>query len=282
MIARYTIEHRIRFEYDAPVRAEVMTLHLCPLRDRIQVVRSFSVRTDPDGPLFEFIDPFGNAAHFLDRARVHEQLEIVARSSAEVGPVPPAPERLAAGGWEELREARNDVDLWPMLHASEYVRPSPALERFIAAHRLAPGDDPLASARELRAKLFRIFEYVPGITTAQSPIESILETGRGVCQDYAHVMATILRKWGIPCRYVSGYLAPVEENVTTGESHAWVEGWFPGVGWLGFDPTNDTEGDERHVRVAVGRDYADVPPTRGVFLGIARSRLETEVVIERW
>ena len=70
--------------------------------------------------------------------------------------------------------------------------------------------------------------------------------------------------------------------MTTGESHAWVEGWFPGVGWLGFDPTNDTEGDERHVRVAVGRDYADVPPTRGVFLGIARSRLETEVVIERW
>ena len=199
-----------------------------------------------------------------------------------MGPVPPAPERLPAGGWEELREARSDVDLWPMLHASEYVRSSPALERFIDAHGLAPGDDPLASARELRARLFRIFEYVPGSTTADSPIEAILETGRGVCQDYAHVMASILRKWGIPCRYVSGYLAPVEENVATGESHAWVEGWFPGVGWLGFDPTNDTEGDERHVRVAVGRDYGDVPPTRGVFHGTVRSRLETEVLIERW
>ena len=282
MIARYAIVHRIRFEYDAPVRSEVMTLHLCPLRDRVQVVRSFSVRTDPDGPLYEFIDPFGNSAQFLDRARSHERLEIVARSSAEVGPVPPAPERLPAGGWEELREARSDVDLWPMLHASEYVRSSPALERFIDAHGLAPGDDPLASARELRARLFRIFEYVPGSTTADSPIETILETGRGVCQDYAHVMASILRKWGIPCRYVSGYLAPVEENVATGESHAWVEGWFPGVGWLGFDPTNDTEGDERHVRVAVGRDYGDVPPTRGVFHGTVRSRLETEVLIERW
>ena len=282
MIARYAIVHRIRFEYDAPVRSEVMTLHLCPLRDRVQVVRSFSVRTDPDGPLYEFIDPFGNSAQFLDRARSHERLEIVARSSAEVGPVPPAPERLPAGGWEELREARSDVDLWPMLHASEYVRSSPALERFIDAHGLAPGDDPLASARELRARLFRIFEYVPGSTTADSPIEAILETGRGVCQDYAHVMASILRKWGIPCRYVSGYLAPVEENVATGESHAWVEGWFPGVGWLGFDPTNDTEGDERHVRVAVGRDYGDVPPTRGVFHGTVRSRLETEVLIERW
>lgn len=282
MIARYVLTHRIRFAYDSPVHSEVTTLHLCPIRDRLQVVHSFSVHTDPDGPLFEFVDPFGNTGHFLNRPGAHEGLEIVARSSAEVGPVPPAPERLPAGGWEELREARNNVDLWPMLHASEYVRSSPALERFIAAHGLAPGDDPLASARELRARLFRIFEYVPGSTTADSPIEAILETGRGVCQDYAHVMASILRKWGIPCRYVSGYLAPVEKDVTAGESHAWVEGWFPGVGWLGFDPTNDTEGDERHVRVAVGRDYADVPPTRGVFHGTARSRLETEVIIERW
>ena len=282
MIARYSIAHRIRFEYDATVRSEVMTLHLSPLRDRVQVVRSFSVRTDPDGPLFEFVDPFGNPWHFLDRARPHDHLVIVSRSSVEVGPVSPAPDRLEAGGWNELRDAGNDVDLWPMLHASEFVRDSPALERFIAAHGLEPGDDPLGSARELRAKLYRIFEYVPGTTTAESPIETILETGRGVCQDYAHVMASILRKWGIPCRYVSGYLAPKTADVTTGESHAWVEGWFPGVGWLGFDPTNDTEGDERHVRVAVGRDYADVPPTRGVFHGSARSRVETGVTIERW
>ena len=281
MIARYAIEHRIRFEYDAPVRSEVMTLHLGPLRDRVQVVRAFSVHTDPDGPLFEFIDPFGNSAHFLDRARVHDRLEIVARSHVEVGPVPPAPERLEAGAWQALHEARGDVDLWPMRHASAFVRSSPALERFLAVHGLEPGEDPLASARELRAKLFRLFEYVPGSTTAESPIETILETGKGVCQDYAHVMASILRRWGIPCRYVSGYLAPSEEQVTTGESHAWVEGWFPGTGWTGFDPTNDTEGDERHVRVAVGRDYADVPPTRGVFQGAARSTIEAEVVIER-
>ena len=273
----------MRFDYGVPVRSEVMTLHLCPVRDRIQVVRGFSVHTEPHGPLFEFTDPFGNTGHFMDRARPHERLEIVARSDVEVGPMPIFPEHSSGRtGWRGLEEARDELELWPMLHPSRFVRSSPALERFIAAHGLAPGDDPLASARELRARLFRIFEYVPGSTTADSPIEAILEIGRGVCQDYAHVMASILRKWGVPCRYVSGYLAPAEENVTTGESHAWVEGWFPGVGWLGFDPTNDTEGDERHVRVAVGRDYADVPPTRGVFHGTARSRLETEVIIERW
>ena len=282
MIARYAISHRIRFDYDAPVHSEVTTLRVCPLRDRTQVVGSFSIHTDPDGSLFEFVDPFGNTGHFLDRAGTHERLEIVARSNVEVGPVPPAPARLDECGWEGLRRAAGEVDLWPMLHASTYVRSSPELERFISTHGLRPGDDPLASTRELCATIHRAFEYVPGSTTAESPIETILETGRGVCQDYAHVMASILRKWGIPCRYVSGYLAPAKPDLTRGESHAWVEGWFPDTGWIGFDPTNDTEGDERHVRVAVGRDYADVPPTRGVFQGAARSRLETEVTIERW
>ena len=114
-----------------------------------------------------------------------------------------------------------------------------------------------------------------------SPIEEILETGRGVCQDYAHVMASIMRGWGVPCRYVSGYLGPEAAGEAAGESHAWVECWFPGVGWTGFDPTNDIEGDERHVRVAVGRDYADVPPSRGVFRGTTGSALGTEVRVER-
>ena len=281
MIARYAIAHTIRFDYDAPVHAQVMTLRMCPVRDRVQVVRDFSIHTEPDGPQFEFTDPFGNTGHFLDRPGVHERLSIVARSRIEVGPVPPAPERLGAGGWEALRRAGEDVDLWPMLHTSRFVHSSPALKRFAAAHGLEPGDDPLADAHRLCTELYRTFEYVPGTTTVESPIENILETGRGVCQDYAHVMASILRTWGIPCRYVSGYLAPPSEDVTIGESHAWVEGWFPGLGWIGFDPTNDTEGDERHVRVAIGRDYADVPPTRGVFLGGAGSTLKTEVVIER-
>ena len=281
MISRYAITHRIRFDYNAPVRFEVTTLRVCPIRDRMQVVGSFSIHTDPDGALFEFVDPFGNTGHFLDRAGAHKRLEIVARSTVEVGPIPAAPNRLGAEAWAGLRCASGDVELWPMLHPSKFVRSSPALERFIAAHELEPGDDPLTSARDLRARLHRTFEYVPGSTNAESPIESILETGQGVCQDYAHVMASVLRTWGIPCRYVSGYLAPREGTVTEGESHAWVEGWFPEVGWVGFDPTNDTEGDERHIRVAVGRDYADVPPSRGVFHGTARSRLEAEVVIER-
>jgi len=279
--ARYRIEHGMRFDYAAPVRASVMTLYVCPVRDRAQAVLAFSVQTDPEAPLFEFSDPFGNVGHFLDCPAPHDRFEVTARSTVEAAAPAPAPDRLEPGAEEALRRAAETPELWPMTRPSRFVRPSPALEKFMAARGVRPGGDPLSSARELCAALHEAFDYVPGHTDADSPIERILETGRGVCQDYAHVMASILREWGIPCRYASGYLGPEEEGAARGESHAWVECWFPGLGWLGFDPTNNTEGDERHVRVAVGRDYADVPPSRGVFLGEAASALETEVAIER-
>ena len=281
MIVTYAIEHRIRFNYPESARDSVMTLYVCPIRDRTQLVREFSILTDPDGSLFDFTDSFGNTGHFLDRSPGHHQFTVTARSTVEVGPVTPTPERLEPGAAEELQHAVDTVELWPMVHASRFVDRTPALKSFTELHDITLGDDPLMSARDLCARLHRVFEYAPGETRADSPIDRILGTGRGVCQDYAHVMAAILRGWGIPCRYVSGYLGPPAEGVANCESHAWVECWFPGLGWIGFDPTNDTEGDERHIRVAVGRDYADVPPTRGVFRGAAGSTLETDVFIER-
>ena len=281
MIASYTVEHAIRFDYETPVGALVMTLYLCPFHDRAQTLCEFSLRTDPDGRLYEFTDPFGNTAHFLDRPRLHTCFEVRSRSHVEVGPLSVAPDRLDPGAAEALHSAVHTPEFWMLAHPSCFVRPSPALDKFVAAHGITLGDDPLVSARELCAKLHDVFEYIPGHTHVDSPIEDILETGQGVCQDYAHVMASIVRGWGVPCRYVSGYLGPETTGEATGESHAWVECWFPGVGWLGFDPTNNTEGDERHVRVAIGRDYADVPPSRGVFRGNVGSSLATEVKMER-
>lgn len=281
MIVTYAIEHNMRFEYAEPARDSVMTLYLCPIRDRAQLLREFSVHIDPDGALFEFVDSFGNTGHFLDRPRNHQRLSVTARSTVEVGPLAATPERLNPGAFETLRAAVKTFELWPMVHASHFVGWTTALETFQARHGLAPDDDPLVSARNLCTRLHRLLEYAPGETRYDSPIDRILETGRGVCQDYAHVMAAILRDWGIPCRYVSGYLGPSAEGVARCESHAWVECWFPGIGWVGFDPTNDAEGDERHIRVAVGRDYADVPPSRGVFRGNSDSELATEVTIER-
>ena len=102
-----------------------------------------------------------------------------------------------------------------------------------------------------------------------------------MCQDYAHVMASIMRTWGVPCRYVSGYLGPDATGSAPAASHAWVECRFPDLGWSGLDPTNNSGDDERHIRVAVGRDYADVPPARGVYKGRAESVLTPEVTVVR-
>lgn len=281
MIARHTIEHTLDFRYSAPVHSSVMTLHLRPLQDRAQVLLEFAVETDPGGQVFAFRGPFNNRGHFLDRPSPHEHLVVRARSTVEVGPARNLPDRLGPRGWSDLREGIRDPELWLMLQASRFARPSPALERFIETHGLAPGDDPLAAAFNVRETLNRTFTHAPGSTAADSPIERILESGRGVCQDYAHVMTSILRLWGIPCRYVSGYLGPDSSQSVSGESHAWVECWFPGLGWVGLDPTNNSGGDERHVRVAVGRDYSDVPPTRGVYRGWAESVLTPTVTITR-
>ena len=126
----------------------------------------------------------------------------------------------------------------------------------------------------MASRLHATFRYELGSTEVDSPIKSILETGRGVCQDYTHVMIAIARSWGIPSRYVSGYLhleGVTGEQALAGVSHSWAEFLLPDLGWIGIDPTNDTLTDHRHVRVAVGRDYADAEPTRGLCSAAAGS-----------
>ena len=281
MITRHAIEHTLDFRYSAPVHSSVMTLYVHPLQDRRQALLDFGIETDPRGPVFAFEGPFNNKGHFLDRPSPHERLVIRARSTVEADPRQDLPDTLGSDGWSRLRRGVCDPELWLMLQPSRFVRPSPALDGFMRTHGLEPGDDPLVSALELSDMLHRTFDYTPGSTAADSPIESILETGCGVCQDYAHVMASIMRIWGVPCRYVSGYLGPDATGSAPAASHAWVECWFPDLGWTGLDPTNNSGDDERHIRVAVGRDYADVPPTRGVYRGWAESVLTPDVTVAR-
>ena len=136
---------------------------------------------------------------------------------------------------------------------------------------------------EAALALYTNIDYEPGSTAVDSPIDTVLDNRRGVCQDYTHVLLAIGRSWGIPCRYVSGYLrldSGDELRTPTGESHAWVEFLYPGSDWIGIDPTNNTMADHRYVRVAVGRDYADVPPTKGIVFGTGGSIIEVQVIVD--
>ena len=136
-------------------------------------------------------------------------------------------------------------------------------------------DDPLMLVQELNQRLFEYFEYVPRHTRVDSPIDEAIVSGKGVCQDFAHTMIALLRHVRIPARYVSGYLYRSREDhdrSTPDATHAWVDVLLPHLGWVGFDPTNNLVAHHRHIRTAVGRDYADVPPTHGIFRGNDRQR----------
>ena len=142
--------------------------------------------------------------------------------------------------------------------------------------------DPLSLLREINAAIYETFDYAPQSTSVDSPIDDALEARKGVCQDFAHIMIALVRELKIPCRYVSGYLFHGREDhdrSAADATHAWVEAFLPELGWIGFDPTNNLLTGERHIRTAVGKDYADVPPTRGVFKGLAQSELSVGVQV---
>ena len=142
--------------------------------------------------------------------------------------------------------------------------------------------DPLTLLREINTRIYTSFEYVQEATRVESTIDHALGIGQGVCQDFTHIMLALGRQMGIPCRYVSGYLfhrVKDPDRAAEDAMHAWMEAWLPGLGWVGFDPTNNTVAAERHIRVAVGRDYADVPPMRGAFKGDGDSELSVAVQV---
>jgi transglutaminase-like putative cysteine protease len=212
-------------------------------------------------------------------------LVIVAESLVEVQPAAQIPSFLAPDAWDELDSMIERGDYWEMLLPSEFATPTPSLDALAEELDVRRRDDPLMVLHQLNEQLFNHFEYVPRSTKADSPIDLALLTHAGVCQDFAHVMITLVRsKLRIPCRYVSGYLFHREENgqkdrSLEGASHAWVEAFVPRLGWTAFDPTNNLIGGDRHIRVAIGRDYADVPPTRGVHKGEAASELSVAVTV---
>ena len=278
---RYELEHITKYRYGVPVRNCAMSLALKPMEDRDQRVSGFRIETAPCGSLFQVVDSFGNARHLFHLYIEHRSLVITTRSTVDVAPCDSTLERLEDQAWETIQGWRNSFHHRVFLEHSSLARPSTTLERFVRGHGIEPMDDPLIALKRLSATLNDRFHYDPGSTTYASTIDHILDSGRGVCQDYAHVMIAISRTWGIPARYVSGYFHDVAAD-GSGEAimttmHAWVECLLPGLGWTAFDPTNATRVDERHVRVAIGRDYRDVSPTHGVLQGGGEIEIDVAV-----
>ena len=281
---RYEVEHASRYRYAGPVHRSVMLLCLKPREDRGQRLLRFEIGTRPPARPSRETDCFGNTRHVLNVHRTHESLDITTRATVEAAPAPSLPDTLGADAWEEIRAFGDSFEGWDFTRPSPLTRSSPALVAFTERHGIEPGRDPLESLLRLSDTLHRRLRYVPGSTSVESSVEHVLDNGRGVCQDYAHVMIAVARSWGVPARYVSGYLHVTGlpgEQAPESATHAWVECRLPELGWVGFDPTNRSLADERHVRIAVGRDYRDVSPIRGVRQGGGEARLEVDVRVRK-
>ena len=276
----YSIRHLTRFRYKTPVSESLMELRMHPRTEGGQRCLSFQLSVDPRTRIYEYRDYLGNMVHHFDVPGQHRELKIVAEALVEIEPAPELPDRLEPSAWDDLDQQAAAGDYWEMLMPSQFAQPTEALLSLIEPLRVRRRDDPLSFLRELNAAIYDWFEYVPKATRVDSPIDHAIEVRKGVCQDFAHIMTALLRHVKIPCRYVSGYVYRRSENhdrSPEGASHAWVEALLPGLGWVGFDPTNNLIAGERHIRTAIGRDYADVPPTKGIFKGKSESQLTVSV-----
>ena len=278
----YSIRHLTKFVYSKAVSESVMEVRMHPRSDSNQRCLTFSLSVSPRCRVFSYRDHLSNNVHHFDIPGQHGQLVIVAESLVEYQPLADIPSFLAPDAWRELDTMVAEGDYWEMLLPSEFACPTPALERLAVELDVRRRDDPMMLLREINDRLYDYFSYSPRTTRVDSPIDEAIESRQGVCQDFAHIMITLVRQLGIPCRYVSGYLYHRQgdrDRSTSDATHAWVEALLPHLGWVGFDPTNALVAAERHIRTALGRDYADVPPTKGIFLGRTESDLYVAVQV---
>jgi transglutaminase-like putative cysteine protease len=277
----YSVRHITNFCYAPAVRESVMEVRMQPRTDFRQRCLSFSLDIEPRANMMVYRDFYGNTVHNFDIPERHQSIEIMAQAIVDVLPMPEL-DPAAIGDWDELDRRVTDTDYWEMMVPSHFATPTPLLEKLAEELDLRRRGNPLDLLRELNSRLYEKFDYAPNTTEVDSPIDDALQSRRGVCQDFAHIMTTLVRQLKIPCRYVSGYLYHEDKSMDrspAGATHAWVEAYLGELGWVGFDPTNNLEGCDRHVRVALGRDYSDVPPTRGVYKGEAESELSVLVTV---
>ncbi|HUB29014.1 MAG TPA: transglutaminase family protein [Terracidiphilus sp.] len=279
----YSIRHLTRFRYSRPISESIMETRMHPRSDSSQHCLTFSLSVSPRCRVFSYRDHLGNNVQHFDIPGDHNQLVVIAESVVEQQPLPDVPRFLAPDAWGALDDLIDSGDYWEMLLPSTYAVETPALINLASELNVIRRDDPLMLVHEINQRLFDYFEYVPRSTRVDSPIDEAIVSGKGVCQDFAHTLIALLRHVRIPARYVSGYLYRSREDhdrSTPDATHAWVDVLMPHLGWVGFDPTNNLIAHHRHIRTAVGRDYADVPPTRGIFRGQSNSELYVAVHVQ--
>lgn len=287
---RFAVSHRTTYGYRLPVAQSYHLLHLKPRASARQTLVHHSLLIEP-APVTStgIIDFFGNAASLLRIEDEHSELVVHARSTVDVV-APPAIDPAATTAWEEVagraRLPTGGIDVTVLQFAFKSRLTPPAREIAAFARDSFPPHRPvLAGALHLTRRMFETFKFDATATDVSTPIMRVLETRRGVCQDFAHLAIAALRTIGVPARYVSGYLLtlppPGQAKLAGADaSHAWLSVWAPETGWVDFDPTNGIMPAMEHITVAYGRDYEDISPISGVLLGGGDQQMSVAVDVE--
>ena len=258
------IEHITTFTYELPISEAYTEMRLAPMDLRGQRRSHFTLKTEPGGEVTRFTDRYMNEVHYFDVLQPHEQMKVIATS-----------EVYTSETFVDEQTVLTPLDQFDYLMATNYAPEHESLHE-IAEANVVIGNK-MATATALMTAVYNALKYESGATDVKTTADEALQIGKGVCQDYAHVMLSACRLSGLPARYVSGYL--YSPDAPEMASHAWVDVFITDHGWISLDPTHNCWQGEKYVRVAIGRDYADVPPTRGVYKGLAKEKMDVNVKV---
>lgn len=293
-MVKLEITHTTEYEYSAPAIESISELRVCPRNTARQRVLSHYTEVQPQMPLDSYEDYYGNRVQTLSMPVRHTRLHVTSHSEVETEPETMFLEACDMSVSEAVHYFMSrERELYDFLMESRYCRFSAEVDAIAA--ELFPSMRGFGECVfGLNQWIYREFKYHPGVTDVSTPVDAVLKTRSGVCQDFAHVMISVLRATGIPARYVSGYVesvVPPDSSAVgrvsrpslrgTEASHAWIEVFTPLGEWVGLDPTNNCKEGEQHVQIGVGRDYDDVPPLRGVFKGAEKQQLSVSVSVSR-
>jgi len=260
------VVHSTRYRYSAPIAETVMEVRLRPMDGNGQRCLEFELDVSSRIKPHDYRDGYGNNVHYFNLVRPHTRLSITSRSVVETGG------ELDADPGEEL--------VYDFLRFRSPVKDVPGVRDLARRHPIA---DPRSASAveaaldELTLTISREFAYDRAVTNVYTAVDDVLELKAGVCQDFAHLFIAAARAMGVPARYVSGYIHTPGGRGSASASHAWAEAWVPGRGWVGYDATHPVRTSENHVRLAVGRDYTDAAPTRGIYVGSATGTMAVSV-----
>ncbi len=272
---KWEIVHRTQYTYASPVSNSFNEVRLHPVSDEWQQVSHFLLKILPATRLRHHRDFYSNVVHHFDIPEPHGSLQVESLSHVMVRPRPPLAASDMPFPLARIGEAAREPRVFDFLQESRFVDASPETWR-LALDAREGVTDAWQAALSIMRFVHQQIKYESNSTDVHTHMSAVLRERRGVCQDFAHVMLGLCRALKLPALYVSGYLA----TETASATHAWVEVLVPGIGWRGLDPTHNRQTDENYVKIAVGRDYADVPPVSGNYRGTTTRKMEVSVRVK--